>query len=163
MTRRDTLACDSQFSSLGSRYTRFRISLIKVLKPQNAMTCGYLCKSVHLTALPMPKTFFSSSCLTSHSWQLVFLCICLFFTSNWPLATTSRGTLRKLNWSVQGEYPQFCEFFWVMAQLNQILEMVHLKWTNLLPKLFSVLVILFSFLPQCNMVIAFVKIGMQKR
>ncbi len=111
MTRRDTLACDSQFSSLGSRYTRFRISLIKALKPQNAMTCGYLCKSVHLTALPMPKTFFSSSCLTSHSCQLVFLCICLFFTSNWPLATTSRGTLRKLNWSVQGAYPQFCEFF----------------------------------------------------
>lgn len=163
MTRRDTLARDSQFSSLGLRYTRFRISLIKVLKPQNAMTCGYLCKSVHLTALPVPKTFFS--CLAVFHLilaNLYFLCICLFFTSNWPLATTSRGTLRKLNWSVQGEYPKFCELFWAMAQLNQIFEMVHLKWTNLLPKLFSIAVILFSFLPQCNVVITFVKIGIQK-
>ncbi len=79
MTRRDTLACDSQFSSLGSRYTRFRISLIQVLKPQNAMTCGYLCKSIHLTALPMPKTFLLSTHLTSDSCQIVFFMYLFIF------------------------------------------------------------------------------------
>lgn len=81
MTQRDTLAHDSQFSSLGLRYTRFWISLIIVLKPQNALTCGYLCKSVHLTTLPMPNIVFSSCLAVLYLilGNFYFLCTMFFF------------------------------------------------------------------------------------
>jgi len=81
MTQRDTLAHDSQFSSLGLRYTRFWISLIIVLKPQNALTCGYLCKKRPFNHPPHAKHcfFLLSSCLISDSWQLVFFMYHVFF------------------------------------------------------------------------------------